>query len=83
MYHETDHMVVERVGEVAAARGVSNAQVALAWLLSEPAVSAPIIGASKMYQLEEAVAALDVTLDHEEIRRLEEPYEPHTVRGHS
>ena len=83
MYNEGDHTVVERVGEVAAARGVSNAQVALAWLLSNPAVSAPIIGASKMYQLEEAVAALDVTLDDEEIQRLEEPYEPHTVRGHS
>jgi aryl-alcohol dehydrogenase-like predicted oxidoreductase len=83
MYHEADHTVVERVGEVAEARGVSNAQVALAWLLSKPAVSAPIVGASKMYQLEEAVAALDVTLDEEEIRRLEEPYEPHTVRGHS
>jgi aryl-alcohol dehydrogenase-like predicted oxidoreductase len=74
---------VERVGEIAAERGVSNAQVALAWLLHKPMVSAPIIGASKMYQLEEAVAALDVSLSAKEITALEEPYTPHTVRGHA
>ncbi len=83
MYNEGDHVVVERVGALAADRGVSNAQIALAWLLSRPEVSAPIIGASKMYQLEEAVAALSVTLDEGEIGRLEAPYTPHTVRGHA
>lgn len=82
MYNEGDYAVVERVGELAASRGVSNAQVALAWLLSKPGVSAPIIGASKLYQLEEAVAALAVRLTDDEVRLLEEPYTPHTVRGH-
>jgi aryl-alcohol dehydrogenase-like predicted oxidoreductase len=83
MYNEGDYAVVERVGEIAARRGVSVAQVALAWLLHRPGVSAPIIGASKMYQLEEAIGALDVSLDAEEIAALEAPYTPHTVRGHS
>ncbi|MBX0327728.1 aldo/keto reductase [Oscillochloris sp. ZM17-4] len=83
MYNEGDYVVVERLGEIAAARGVSPAQVALAWLMSRPAVSAPIIGASKMYQLEEAIASLDVSLSAEEIASLEEPYTPHTVRGHA
>ncbi|NTU79646.1 MAG: aldo/keto reductase [Chloroflexales bacterium] len=83
LYNEGDHVVVERVSELATARGVSNAQIALAWLLHSPGVTAPIIGASKMYQLEEAIAALEVRLDDEELRRLEEPYTPHTVRGHA
>jgi aryl-alcohol dehydrogenase-like predicted oxidoreductase len=83
LYNEGDHVVVERVGGLAASRGVSNAQIALAWLLAKPGVSAPIIGASKMYQLEEAVAALELSLSAEEIRLLEEPYTPHGVRGHS
>ncbi|MEI7771533.1 MAG: aldo/keto reductase [Chloroflexales bacterium] len=83
MYNEGDYAVVERVAEIAAQRGVSGAQVALAWLLSKPTVSAPIIGASKMYQLEEAAAAPDVSLDAEEIAVLEAPYTPHTVRGHA
>lgn len=82
-YHETDYTIVERVGELAARRGVSNAQIALAWLLHKPGVSAPIIGASKLYQLEEAVAAIDLTLSEAEIALLEDPYEPHPVRGHS
>nr|WP_028458093.1 aldo/keto reductase [Chloroflexus sp. Y-396-1] len=71
------------VSEIARARGVSNAQIALAWLLHKPEVTAPIIGATKMYQLEEAVAALDVKLSPEEIQRLEEPYRPKPIRGHS
>lgn len=83
MYNAGDYAVVERVGELARQRGVSSAQVALAWLLHQPAVSAPIIGASKMSQLEEAVAALDVALAPEEIAALEEPYQPHRVLGHS
>lgn len=83
MYNEGDYTVVERLSEIAAQRGVSNAQVALAWLFSKPMVSAPIIGASKLYQLEEAVAALDVTLSEAELAALEEPYTPHQVRGHA
>lgn len=82
-YRSSDFTVVDRLSEIAQARGVKNAQVALAWILSKPGVSAPIIGASKMYQLEDALAALSIQLTSEEITRLEEPYEPHPVLGHS
>ncbi len=82
-FQESDFAVAERVGEVARQRNVSNAQVALAWLLHQPGVTAPIIGASKLEQLDEAVAALDLKLDADELRRLEEPYRPHPVLGHS
>jgi 1-deoxyxylulose-5-phosphate synthase len=80
-YSDADYLVAERVVEVASAKGVAPAQVALAWLLRQPGVTAPIIGASKMEQLDQAVAALDVTLADEEARRLEEPYVPHKVLG--
>jgi aryl-alcohol dehydrogenase-like predicted oxidoreductase len=76
-----DHAVVNCVGEVAEARGLSRAQVALAWLLQKPSVTAPIIGATKSHHLEDAVAALSVTLSCEEMTRLEEPYVPHPVLG--
>jgi 1-deoxyxylulose-5-phosphate synthase len=79
----SDRAVVERVGEIAAARGVPRAQVALAWLLSKPAVTAPIIGATKPHHLEDAVAALSIALTAEEMARLEEPYVPHPVLGFS
>lgn len=79
---ENDRAVRARVGEIARARGASNAQIALAWLLARPAVTAPIIGARRMEHLEEAVAALDIELSAEEIARLEEPYLPHPVAGH-
>ena len=82
-YEEDDFRVVDRVTEVAGKRGVPNAQVALAWLLSRPAVTAPIVGASKMSHLEDAIAALDIKLTAEEIAALEEPYRPHPVLGHS
>lgn len=78
---DADRRVVERVGQMAEAKGVSQAQVALAWLLHKPAVTAPIIGASKPHHLEDAVAALSVTLSEEEIRQLEELYQPHPVLG--
>ncbi|HLB48336.1 MAG TPA: aldo/keto reductase [Anaerolineales bacterium] len=81
-YHDTDFEIVDRVTELAKRRAVSNAQVALAWLLHQPGVTSPIIGASKMYQLEEAVKALEITLSNEEIERLEEPYQPHPILGH-
>jgi 1-deoxyxylulose-5-phosphate synthase len=82
-FQETDFEVVERVVEIAGQRGVSPAQVALAWSLQQPGITAPIIGASKMNHLEEAVAALEIELSGEEIARLEEPYQPHRVLGHS
>lgn len=82
-YRPSDFTVVERVSEIAGRRGVSNAQVALAWLLAQPGVTAPIIGASKMHHLEDAVAALSLRLDNEELASLAEPYEPHPVLGHS
>ena len=81
-YRDTDWDIVDRVVEVAAARSVTPAQVALAWILSKPGVSAPILGASKPYQLEEALEALEMHLTPEEVQRLEEPYEPHPVLGH-
>jgi len=79
---DCDWDVVERAAEVAEARGTPVSQVALAWLLAQPGVSAPIIGATKMAHLESAVQALDVSLDDTECERLAEPYQPHTVRGH-
>lgn len=81
-YREDDYAVVDRVIEVAERRGVKPAQVALAWLLGRPGVAAPIIGASKMYQLEEAVAAVEVQLSGEEMAYLEEAYQPHSILGH-
>jgi aryl-alcohol dehydrogenase (NADP+) len=81
-YAESDFTVAERAGEVAARRGLPQAQIALAWLLRQPGVTAPIIGATKMVQLEQAVAALDVSLSDEECAQLEEPYQPHGVLGH-
>jgi aryl-alcohol dehydrogenase (NADP+) len=82
-YSEPDYAIVDRVTELARRRGVPAAQIALAWLLHKPGVAAPIVGASKMPQLEDAVAALDVKLSEAEIATLEDPYEPKNVRGHS
>jgi aryl-alcohol dehydrogenase-like predicted oxidoreductase len=80
---ELDFAVVDRVAEVAAARGVPAAQIALAWLLHKPGVTAPIVGATKLEHLDDAVAAEQLTLDPAEIARLEEPYVPHAIAGHS
>ena len=77
-----DFDVVERVAEVASERGVPPAQVALAWLLHKPGVTAPIVGATKVAHLEDALAAAGLALSPEEIERLEEPYRPHPVLGH-
>jgi aryl-alcohol dehydrogenase (NADP+) len=82
-YRDSDFTVVDRVVEIAEARHAKPAQVALAWIMSKPAVSAPIIGASKLYQLEDALTALQLKLSDEEIKRLEEPYDPHPILGHS
>jgi len=81
-YQPSDFAVVERVTAIARQRGVSNAQVALASLLAQPGVTAPIIGASKMQHLDDALAALDLKLDEAELRALKEPYQPHPVLGH-
>jgi 1-deoxyxylulose-5-phosphate synthase len=78
-YAPEDFTVAERVSDVARARGESPAQIALAWILQQPAVTAPIIGASKMPQLDEAVAAVNILLTDDERARLEEPYVPHRV----
>jgi aryl-alcohol dehydrogenase (NADP+) len=82
-YRDSDFTVVERVTEIAKKRGVSNAQVALAWMLTKPEASAPIVGASKMHHLDDALNALELHLDAEEIKALEEPYEPHPILGHN
>jgi aryl-alcohol dehydrogenase-like predicted oxidoreductase len=82
-YAESDFTVAQRAAELAARRGVKPAQIALAWLLSRPGLTAPIIGASKPQHLEDAVAALALSLDPEDVAWLEAPYEPHRVLGHS
>ena len=79
---DVDFAVVDRVAEVAAARGVPSAQVALAWLLQKPGVTAPIVGATKLEHLEDATAAERLSLDADAVARLEEPYVPHAVSGH-
>jgi 1-deoxyxylulose-5-phosphate synthase len=86
LYTETedaDRKIVERVAGIAAKRGVTHAQIALAWMLEKPVVTAPIIGASKPHHLEDAVAALSLRLSAEEISSLEEPYVPHRISGFS
>jgi aryl-alcohol dehydrogenase (NADP+) len=80
-YRQSDFTVVDRLTGIAKKRGVQNAQVALAWILSKPGVSSPIIGASKMPHLDQALEALQLHLDDSEIKALEEPYEPHPVLG--
>ena len=79
---ETDRPVIDRVAETATARGVPNAQVALAWLLHKPGVTAPIVGTTKLQHIEDALAAEQLELNDSELERLEEPYVPHTVSGH-
>jgi len=81
-YQDSDFQIVGRVADLAKRKGTPSAQIALAWLLHQRGVTAPIIGASKMYQLEEAVAALDIQLSSEECKFLEEPYRPHPILGH-
>jgi 1-deoxyxylulose-5-phosphate synthase len=83
MYEDADFDVVDVVREVAEERGLPPAQIALAWLLAKPAVAAPIVGATKLRHLEGAIAATDVTLSEEEAARLEAPYRPHPILGHS
>lgn len=79
---EMDRQVVERVAELAQKHGVSRTRIALAWLLQKEPVTAPIVGATKITHLEEAVGALDVKLTAEDVTYLEEPYVPHRIVGH-
>jgi len=81
-YREPDHAVVEAVESLAKARGVSNMQIALAWVLRNPAITAPIVGTSRIGHLDDAVAALSLTLDDEEVKALEKPYKPKPVLDH-
>ena len=78
---DSDRVIVEAVGQVAEGQGVSRAQVALAWMLQKPFVTSPIIGATKQHHLDDAIAALDLTLSDEEVDQLESPYMPHPVVG--
>ncbi len=83
LYSEDDFDVVDAVREVAAERGVPPAQVALAWLLGRPGVTAPIVGATKLAHMDDAIAAERLELDEKEVARMEAPYRPHAVAGHS
>jgi len=82
LYAAEDRQIVEQVARVAAAGGVSRAQIALAWLISRPAVTAPIIGATRPQHLDDAIASLGIRLTPEEIDQLEKPYVPHRIAGH-
>ena len=82
-YREKDFTVVNRLSQLASQRGESNARIGYAWLLHQPGVTAPIVGASKIAHIEEAVAATQVKLSAEEIQLLNQPYRPHPVLGHT
>jgi aryl-alcohol dehydrogenase-like predicted oxidoreductase len=82
-YQDDDFAVAEKLGEVAKARGVPNMQIALAWILSKPGITAPIIGASKPHHMDDALGALAIRLSDDEVKKLEEPYQPHHILGHS
>lgn len=82
-YRDEDFKIVERVTQLAKQRGVTNMQIALAWMLNKPEITAPIIGASKPHHLPEAVSALDIKLSTDETKFLEELYQPHPILGHS
>ncbi|ODU04070.1 MAG: alcohol dehydrogenase [Pseudonocardia sp. SCN 72-86] len=81
LYKDSDAEIVARVEEVAQARGIPMAQVGLAWMLGKPGITAPIVGATKLQHLQDAIAAIDVALDDAEVERLEAPYVPHAVAG--
>ena len=83
LYKEPDLEVAQRVYDVAEARGVPMAQIAMAWVLSKPVITAPIIGATKPYHLDDAVAAVSIQLSTEEIKHMEDAYVPHTVLGYT
>jgi aryl-alcohol dehydrogenase (NADP+) len=81
-FRDHDFDVADRVADIAKERGVTSSQIALAWVLNKPYIHSPIIGATKMDHLDQAIAALDLRLSDDEMKRLEEPYRPHPVLGH-
>ena len=81
LYSADDRTVVDAVGQVADQRGIPRAQVAIAWALAKPGITAPIVGATKPHHLGDAIAAVDVHLSPDEIELLEKPYRPHVVSG--
>lgn len=83
MYEDADFDVVDVVRAVSGERGVPPAQIALAWLLSKPALTAPIVGATKQTHLDDAIASVELPLSEDEVARLEAPYRPHPILGHS
>ncbi len=82
LYQDSDRHIVEKVAEIADKRGLSRAQVALSWVMNQPAVSAPIVGATTSQHLTDAIAAVEVTLDDHELTELGESYTPRGVAGH-
>ena len=82
-YSATDFAIVDRISEVAKNRGVNNAQIALAWVLQQPGITAPIVGASKMYQLDDAIAAMNIKLEESELKLLAEHYRPRAIMAHA
>ncbi len=82
LYRDEDREIVEVVSQIAQSRGVAMAQVAMAWLLSKPQVSSPIVGVTKVTQLDDAIASVEITLSQEEIKSLEAKYQPHSIAGH-
>ena len=82
-FRDEDFTIAERAGEVAERHGLTASQIALAWMLSKPHITAPIIGASKIEHLEQSIAALDIQLSEEEVAYLEERYQPHPILGHT
>jgi aryl-alcohol dehydrogenase (NADP+) len=82
-FRDEDFVIAERTADVATNHNVTASQVALAWVLSKPYIAAPIIGSSKIEHLDQAIAALDIKLSEEEIKQLEEAYQPHPILGHA
>jgi aryl-alcohol dehydrogenase (NADP+) len=82
-FREEDFVIAERAAEVAKAHNATASQIALAWVLSKPHISAPIIGSSKIEHLDQAIAALDIKLSEDEIKSLEALYQPHPILGHA
>jgi len=82
-FREEDFTVADCAREIGKGRSATGSQVALAWILNKPHIASPIIGATKMDHLEQAIAALDIQLSEDEVKRLEEPYKPHPILGHS
>ena len=82
-FRDEDFVVADKAAEVAKKHNVTASQIALAWVLSKPHIAAPIIGSSKIEHLNQAIDALEIKLTEEEIKQLEESYQPHPILGHS